>query len=146
MSNQTALSPGNSIVQIEVELEKLFVFQDKHLSREKKAIIVNEILNANLPIGAVIQGIRSLMMEDLGSIKLGTLMHAIRKHVFKNEDDAESCSECASGFLIMFDDQGRYFALACHCPAGQVRGRAHRIVGWKGLGTQHSNGRMLCRR
>ena len=46
------------------ELKKLFVFQGKKVSDEDLVVWVDEIIKANLPFGAVIQGIRKLQTEE----------------------------------------------------------------------------------
>lgn len=123
------------------DLEKLFAFQDKHLSKEKKGILVRELMESRLPTGAIVLGLRDLMSEDLNTIKMGSIFAAARRHLEK--EDLVGCTDCASGFVVMKDDEGRSFSLACRCGAGGVVQRANGMRRWSGDSSQMSNGRFL---
>lgn len=142
MSEQTESYPGSDNAVFGDELEKLFVFQDKHLSREKKAILVDEIEKSSFPKGAVISGLRALHNEDLTSIKLGRILAAIRVFVAPSET-ARNCERCMDGLIVMRDSNGYRYSLGCVCQRGNQRSTAMGVVQWDGEATMQSNGRIL---
>lgn len=133
---------SNEDMIIDEDIEKLFAFQDKHLTKDKKAILVKALAESGIPTGAIVLGLRKLMYDDLPSIKMGIIINAARQFVEKTED-AKSCTECAAGVALLRDDQGKEYALACRCGSGFNAQRIHGIKRWGGQGTQMSNGRML---
>jgi len=127
--------------QIESEVEKLFIFQDKHITKEKRTILVQEILNQNFPVGAVIRGLNSLMAEDIPSLKLGVIFGSIRKFIAP-EENAVNCDSCLGGIIVMRDQEKRSFSLKCNCPRGSQRSGLGLMV-WNGESPMMSNGRLL---
>ncbi len=124
------------------ELTRLFALQDMAFGKEKKAIFVAELSATGLPTEAIVRGIRSMVSEDLKSIKLNRLIEASRPFVYQDTPTTK-CAECLSGFVVMHDEQGYFFSFACRCPAGQIKRRSSGLVGWVGEESQFSNGRLL---
>lgn len=143
MSELTQSSPINEFALLEGELDKLFAFQDKHLPKEKRAILIDELTKLDFPFGAVIAGIRSLMMDDLNSIKFPTIVAAIRSRIVPDEEVRARCEECSSGYIVMKDEQQRNFALACRCVTGEAKVRSQGLSRWNGESSQFSKGRLL---
>lgn len=113
------------------ELEKLFAFQDKHLSKDKSKILVQALLESNLPLKSILLGIEKLKNEDLSSIKLSTLFAAARSYVEQGEQ-IKSCERCTDGLISMKDHEDYRCAVACFCLRGQQRAKALNIVIWNG--------------
>lgn len=143
MNGPTEFYQGNDNSLIGDELEKLFVFQDKHLSREKKAIFVEEIEKTRFPIAAVIQGIRSLVGEDLASVKLARIMSSIRSFMDSSQTVAETCRKCLDGVVVARDDRKYLFSLGCECARGAQRSVALGITRWNGEQSMMAKGRLL---
>lgn len=130
------------INHIEIILDKLFMFQDRPLNKEKKSFLANEISLAGLPYKAVLGGLNKLMSEDLKNIKFSTIIQAA-KEMFEPEQDTEnySCDHCdGRGKVIMRDSEFRDFALMCFC-RNSFKGNG--LVPWNGQITQSSRGRVL---
>lgn len=138
-SSQTILEKSNEEI-IGEDLEKLFAFQDKHLTREKKTILVKALLESQIPTGAIILGLRYLMNDDLSSIKMMTIIHAARMHIEPSTQN--QCGNCSEGFVVMKDGDQRSFVLSCQCGFGMMR-RQNGLVQWKGEDRQYSNNRYL---
>lgn len=126
--------------QIGEDLERLFAFQDRNLSKDKKSILVKSLLESGLPTGAILLGIRSLMNDDLSAIKMGHIFYAIR--MFIEPTDYGDCDQCSEGFIISRDENGRWFALACNCIQGSLR-KKNGLVSWSGDERQFLKGRIL---
>jgi hypothetical protein len=120
------------------EIEKLFVLQDRPISKEKKAILVGEISNSGIPIGPLLSGLRKLMGEDLKTIKKATILEAARDFIVDTYDQVQ-CDYCSEGMVVTKDPEGRYFSLACTCP----KGNGKRLVRWNGQASQQINDRLL---
>jgi hypothetical protein len=140
-SSQNSLNPNNEIL-IEEDLEKLFAFQDKHLTKDRRQILVKELMSSSIPIGAILLGIRKLMNEDLQSIKMGTILAAARSHVDRSEE-SKGCKECSRGIVLMNDEEGRFFSMSCNCSSGIGINMTQGLVRWRGMDAQMVNGRNL---
>lgn len=126
------------------ELQKLFAFQDRNLTKEAKSLFINEFEASGIPPGAMIHGIRSLITEDLRQIKLNHILAAARGFMTQETRESTKCDDCRkSGIVIMRDSDSREFALACHCQNGVGLNRAAGLVRWAGERTQMSGGRLL---
>lgn len=125
------------------ELDKLFTFQDKHLTKDKRSILIDALLESKIPMGAIVLGVRKLQQDDLNSIKLGTIFAAARSHVQGDDEQRRGCKDCASGMVLMKDEGGRVFSLACRCSYGSNVQRTHGLKKWGGQSSQMSNGRIL---
>jgi hypothetical protein len=145
MSTQIESFQATQFSLISDELEKLFVFQDKHLSKEKKAILVEEIQRYGFPQSAVIHGIRALMADDMPAIKLFPILASIRKFMIPEEQTSE-CKECLNGIVLMRDQNLYEFALACVCGRGKQINLTQRLMLWNGEETQLNHGRSLLRK
>lgn len=120
------------------ELDKLFIFQDKPFSKEKKAIFVQEMSGWGIPLGALLSGIRSLMSEDLKVIKINMLREAADG--FLNQIPlSSSCGHCMSGIVVLKIENGAETSLACICDAGYQKKRALRLAQWSGENIQILN-------
>jgi len=131
MSGLIALWPDAESEAVAHELEKLFVLQDRPLSKEKKIILVNELSKSGRPSASVIAGIRKLMDEDLRHIKKATILEAADDFI-SNEPQTVACDDCSEGMVLTRDDKGRYFSLACTCQ----NGNRHQLTRWNGQKTQ----------
>ncbi len=126
------------------ELQRLFVLQGQHFSKEKSAIFLEELEKAGLPAGALIAGIRGLMNEDLSDIKLNRILAASRSKMTYETSEKVTCEHCDSRGLVMMRDANAYeFAFACTCS------NANRYVGhqkWNGESTQYQREMMFTKR
>lgn len=126
--------------------EKLFLLQDKPMNEKKKALLVEEIIATGYPYQAIHTGLSDLMREDLRTIKIHTILEAIREKLTTRIEVEVNCGHCrGSGFAILIDNTHRYFSLACTCDSGFNRGRALKIAKWNGQESQEIDGRVLCR-
>jgi hypothetical protein len=124
------------------ELTRLFALQDMPLGKEKKAILIEELAQQGIPAGAIVEGLRGLAKEDLKAIKLPLILEASRSKVARDVSYSR-CKCCTDGLVLMRDEQGRNFSLACLCENGNVRAMALLLARWNGKDEQHSHGRML---
>lgn len=125
------------------ELDKLYAFQGRPLPKESKAFLVQEISVQGLPYKAIVEGIRSLFVEDLKSVKLAFILKAAREHIQIAEAEAERgyCKHCSGvGSVTLCDDQKISYALACICAASE---KMKGSVRWNGQWVQIINGRTL---
>lgn len=142
MNELTVFWDEGERVSVGNELTRLFALQDKAFSQDKRAIFIDELANMNIAAGAVIQGIRSLVHEDLKTIKIGMLMSAARGYV-QHEPNGVACPGCSDGIVTMRDEKGYRFALGCLCARGAQRAKSARLAIWNGLETQYRKGRTL---
>ena len=126
------------------EIQRVFTLLDIPLGKEKKAIFVSELSTAGLPLGAILAGLNSLLKEDATAIKISTVLGASRRHL-EPEFHGGNCNDCHGGFVVMKDDQGRRFSLACRCPSGHQKQMANHIATWNGEATMFRAGRLLTR-
>lgn len=131
-------------MQIADELTRLFALQDAALGREKKAAFVDELSVSGFPMGAIVDGIRSLVSEELNTIKIGRVKGAIRSKM--TVEAKEKCSKCFDGQILMKDDRNYEFALACNCPRGFQVSVTGGLATWNGEAKQYSHGRFLFQR
>ena len=131
------------LVTIENDLDKLFALQDRPLSAVRRTLMANELLATPIPIPALLAGIKSLMNEEVTHIKFATICAAARRHVIADTEIDTKCGDCHDGLVVMRDDAGRSFALACMCPMGAQKAMANRLVRWDGKAGQYSNKRLL---
>ena len=126
------------------ELEKLYALQDRPLGKEKLAFLLEEMATLNIPAGAWISGIRSLMSEDLKSVKLAHLYAAAKKFTVAEEAKTVRCDYCSGcGAVGMRDPEHRSWSLACICPNAEKLKKAWDLVRWNGEQVQISKGRRL---
>lgn len=127
--------------EVRGEIARLFAFQGKNLTREQESMFVQEIMRSSFPIGAILAGLRSLMLDEMGKITLGGIFHAIRSNV--EPEPLEACPACVNGCIVMRDDQGRDFALACRCSAGIGKAQTMELARWNGEEVMISHNRAL---
>jgi len=145
MHESTPSSAADDLL-LESELEKLFALQDKALTREKKSILVRELMATGIPLKALLSGVRSLVSEDLGSIKFSTICAVSRRFIEPDPETGKHCEKCLSGYVVMKDGEGRFFSLACNCPAGVGKANTQALTRWSGQDTQSvRGGRVLTR-
>lgn len=138
MNELTTLLDDREKILLGTEIEKLFVLQDRPLSRDKRAILVDELSNSGVPLAPLLAGLRKLMGEDLRNIKKATILEAAEEFIVNTAPQSQ-CNSCASGYVVAKDEEGRLFSLACRCPVGATR----RLQRLDGRPTQLSNGRIL---
>lgn len=126
---------------LSADLDKLFALQDRPLSQDKRSFIIDEMEKIDIPVAAWMAGIRSLITEDLKSIKIGTLIGAAKRCMEPQDVKNAECVWCDGvGVMSMKDEVKRSYALACRCVNGE---RFPKSVRWNGEEKQFSNGRML---
>lgn len=109
----------NDKIRIGNELEKLFVLQDRPLSKDKKVLLIDEICQTGFPVAAIIAGLKSLQAENLKAVKFANIVDAIRDKMTYEEEQSTRCDFCDSRGLITMRNKDRYqFALACTCVNG----------------------------
>lgn len=117
------------------ELQRLFSLQDRPLMEDKKNLLITELENEGLPVGAVIAGVRSLVDEDLKSIKFITIKDASKKFITHMFDDYQ-CLQCKGHGVIRMKASGPMYEhetyVACTCQRGKTLADAHGIVHWHG--------------
>jgi len=114
--------------------------QDKSLSKEKQAILIEELSILGIPAGALVAGVRSLMHEDLKSLKLITIIEAARAHVTYENYESVSCDDCEGRGIIILKDQFHYEkAFRCHCD-NSLRQQWSKLAIWNRESTQDHNG------
>jgi hypothetical protein len=124
------------------ELTRLFSLQDMPLSKEKKGYFLEELFVSGLPAGAILEGLRSLVTEELRSIKITTVTEAARDHLTaEDQQSVKACASCFDGWIVMKDEKKREFILACTCARGHQR--KGDLATWNGEETFYRNGRWL---
>lgn len=117
------------------EIQRLFSLQDKPLLEDKKNLLLDELEQCDIPSGAVIAGIRSLVDDDLRSIKFITLKTAAHKFITRGYDDYQ-CVNCGGeGVVFMRTDGPSYehnTCVACICTRGQALADANGVLRWNG--------------
>lgn len=114
------------------ELDKLYSFQDRPLSKEKKAHMVQEITTHGYPFKAVIQGIRDMFSEELKAIKLASILESIREKIEPGSIESTDCDKCdKSGFVILADPNYYEKMFACVCPNAS-KWSGSKLVRWGG--------------
>lgn len=142
MHEQMQSSAADDLI-LESELEKLFALQDRNLNKEKKSIWVRELQATNIPLKAILSGIRALTTEDVQSLKFATVCAAARKYIEHTPETGRRCEHCSHGIVSMRDAEGRNFALACVCDQGAGKAATQGLVRWNGEAEMHSKGRIL---
>lgn len=138
MNELTTPLDDNDKIRIGNELEKLFVLQDRPMSKEKKVILLDELGQTGYPAQAILAGIKSLQAEDLKSIKFANLLDAIKDKMTYEEEVKTQCEKCDGRGIVTMRNKDKYqFALACVCVNGNAfagRGNAR----WNGERYQES--------
>lgn len=125
----------NEKVLVGSELEKLWAFNDKHLTEEKKVFFVNE-LSLGFPVKAVLLGLKHLQNSDLKFIKMIDIKSASRKFIEKEKLNA--CVNCSGeGVVSMVDDNDYDYSFSCNCELGIDIGTANKLVSWNGKDIQY---------
>lgn len=135
------LDDGEKLV-VGNELTRLFALHGENFGKEKKAAFVEELAESGMPIGAILAGIKSLVHDDLKTIKYSTIRDSVQRHL-EPEDVSNACKECFDGLVIMGDEQGRRFSLGCKCSRGHQRSMALHLAQWNGEQTMFRRGRLI---
>lgn len=138
-----SLTPQEEL-DVESSLKRLYTLQDKPLKKETLATFVFELSRCARPMNAILAGIDSLKKETTSRITLNDILNAIDKFHEKKETASQKCDQCMSGFIVMKDEEGRNFSLACNCPAGDPKANQGNVR-WNGGTIQTSKGRQLTR-
>ena len=123
MNELTRSWDGSELDVVGNELERLFLAQDRPLPKEKKILFLDELSRSRFPASSIMNGMRSLMTDDDGT-KL-KLLDDPRRSARSNGDPAGiyeilPCEHCDKrGLVMMIDDGGYWFALACRCGNGR---------------------------
>lgn len=140
---QSSLTEAQKI-QIADELEKLFTLQDRPFSQKRAAIFIEELEKSNLPAGAIISGIRSMMAEDLGKISYEMICARSKTKIERAEIKNADCQNCfGSGLIMMVDEVGYEFSFACPCE-NSVKHAG--LVKWNLENIQVRNGKRFIKR
>lgn len=126
-------------------VEKLFAMQDRPLDDEKKAGIVEALIDCQRPYVVIDAGLRRLMVEDLKKITLPAILAAVRDATVDVPIPRVNCDHCFGSGMVMMEDEKKYvFALACICSNGnRQRGGRAGLVRWNGESHQYNRGRRL---
>lgn len=144
MNESTSYSPELD-VEIERELNNLFALQDKNITEKKLGIWMQEIRQSRIPLAAMLAGIKSLKGEDVAKLTYATVCGAARRYVIPDNETRPACRECSHGMVLMKDDDGHVYSLACQCWEGENKAKTHGLVRWNGDTTQNSKGRIIQR-
>lgn len=127
---------------IEIELDKLFMLQDRPLPEKKKSFFATELSASGLPYKSVLGGINKLKTEDLKTLKISTILDAAKEMFEPLEPEEDySCEFCnGRGRVLMRDAQKYVRALACIC---RNKFKAKGLTPWNGLSTQSEKGKVL---
>lgn len=146
MPNLTVSLTENEKILIGNELEKLFSFQDRPFSKDKRAHLVTEIASYGYPFGSIMLGIRAMFSEELKRITLADILSSCSEkisHEDEHQDNRESCDNCLGcGCVIMSDENKYHFSLACTCSNGNSFIQRH-FARWNGEKTQYRGKRLL---
>ena len=119
-------------------LTKLFTLQDRPANKNKILIYVEEISNYNFPFAAISSGIKSLFNEELKSIKLPTILDAIRDKLILEKEELANCDYCGNtGLITMYNEKKYQFVFACKCDRGKRYIDNMKIAKWKGGNIQY---------
>ena len=143
MSDSTVLLNPQDEIDIQNALNRLFTLRDKYIKREDMLIFLGELVKSERPVNAIIAGLDSLKDHDSKVITYTDMLAAIDKFVEKQKVEANKCQECSpGGYIVMKDESGYNFSLACNCENGFIaRGQGNKV--WNGSSSQHSNERVL---
>lgn len=138
MNELTTPIDDNDKIRIGNELDKLFILQDRPMSKEKKIILIDEICQTGFPVPAILAGLKSLQAEDLQRIKFVNIVEAIKEKMTYEEEQRTQCEKCDGRGIVTMRNKDKYqFALACVCVNGNAfasRGNAR----WNGEQFQES--------
>lgn len=142
MNELKAYWDPNNDEAISYALDRLFSAQDRALNAEKKAFLLGELKESNLPPKAILQGIQKLAKDNLKQIKVWTLVEAANEFMEKKtEYQPAKCDHCAgTGRVVMVDESRLFYSLACICENG-LRNKA--LESWNGQSQMFSKGRLL---
>ncbi len=115
------------------ELEKLFVLQDRPFSAKKSMAYLEEFERSNLPLGAIIAGIRSLIhVENISSLDFPRIASAARSKIERSEYETVKCDSCDGRGMLMLRDESKYeYAFKCQC-ANASKEAHHNLAQWNG--------------
>jgi len=100
-------------------LDKLWGFNDKFLSEDKRKMYITEFQESNYPAQAVIAGIKSLLTKEMLQIKMAFIKNAI--HGFIDRNILDGCTDCGgSGFISVVDTFNNDYSFACNCMLGRA--------------------------
>lgn len=140
MQNLTVTLTDNEQSMIASELEKLYSFQDRPLSKEKRVLIVQEIVSHGYPFKAIIQGIRDMFSDDLKTIKLASILQSIQEKIVVEEIQISDCDDCdGRGLVILLSDTRYEKVFACLCKNG-FRWIERGLAQWSGEQAQFHRG------
>lgn len=123
------------------ELEKLFVLQDRPFSSKKSMAYLEEFERSNLPMGAIIAGIRSLIhVENLSSLDFPRIAAAARSKIEHSDYETVKCETCDGRGMVMMKNESFYeFAFKCNCANSSKVGHLG-LAQWNGESVQIRNG------
>lgn len=129
--------------KIEIEIEKLFVFQDRILGDRKRDIFVEEFNECKYPVNAILTGLKELQNQDMRVVKLSEIKGAIRRHIEPEDKKIINCDHCLGlGMVTMLLGKLDYeYAFGCKCEKGRDEARDSKLPLWNGQNEQSVNGK-----
>lgn len=107
------------------EIHKLFVFHDKHITKERLGILADELCNSGSQVKHILSGLRDLQgNEQIEEIKIWRLKRAVRARELEGVTGVRSeCSSCRGHGLVSAvrmdgPHAGCTAAFACICDNG----------------------------
>lgn len=144
MSKLIVILTDHEKIILAKELEKLFVLNGRSITPEAKATFIEKMVEVGLPFGTYLNGMRTLMLEDVSRITLGGILKAARKLIEETPLDSIECEHCGrSGTIIMIDADGYERAIACNCTNGESFKRINECPRLNGEDSQMNGSRLL---
>lgn len=135
--SKRCVSPANEI-ELQKEIERLFVFQDRPLSDARNLMIVKELSESGVPFKALVAGIRKLCSEDLKQVKISIILKASRE--FMVMEKPRSCALChGTGFIDMMSKEAYPVSYSCTCDLGRWHFEHKGVEKWNGKRRQYSS-------
>ncbi len=142
MNELTQLWPEDERQAVGFKLTGLFLAQDKALNKEKAQFLIDELSRMGIPSPAVLRGIDGLMLEDLKSLKLVTIVNAARENFKPKSEQHADCASCETGVVTMQRENLSRTGFACICSRGEFwkNDKPRQMAAWNGQEFQTHNG------
>jgi len=137
MNEITVMPNEMEAKEISDYLERLHTLQGRMIKKEALAVFTKEVMETGFPHKAIISGIRSLGAENLSVIKLQTIITAVRGFIEEKPTVNNKCQACKqTGYVVMLDEEHRFYSLACQCRQGNIKVTAQGLKRWNGSNMQ----------
>jgi hypothetical protein len=131
MSELVSLLAPLDEIELAREVERLFALQDRHLTEDKKSILIRELAASGVTFRELVTGIRKLSTSDMKSIRVSDIITASREG--GSIEAPDGCAMCfKSGFVSMANKDGYSFVYACNCELGSWYAKNQNLTKWNG--------------